>query len=213
MANIPPSLGAFVADLMEKHQHSNVSLAAAAGVSEGVIRNLLKHGIDLRAKDPDPRTLRLVADALDVDAVMLFRLAGYVSPQANANSVRAEYLADVFDELPPEKQDAVMGVLEAMTESYTRKEIIHAMREEPYNPLAGFDLRNPGLTRMIANKLIINYQMEAPLESNRIEPDAMVFGYRWKDFPLTVQERVKALIEHKLSLQYDPTMVDPEWRR
>lgn len=212
MPDTPSTLGSFVADLMRKQQHNNVSLAAAAGVSEGVIRNLLKHGIDLRAKDPDPRTLRRVADALDVDAIMLFRLAGYIPPQANANSVRAEYLADVFDDLSPEKQDAVLGVLEAMTESYTRKETIHAMRETPLNPLAGFDLNFPKLARLIANKLIAHYQMESPQESERIESDVAVHGYRWKDLPPAVQQRVKALIEHKLSLDYDPTMVDPEWR-
>jgi tRNA-dihydrouridine synthase len=197
---------------MRKQQHNNVSLAAAAGVSEGVIRNLLKHGIDSRAKDPDPRTLRQVADALDVDAVMLFRLAGYIPPQANANSVRAEYLADVFDELPPEKQDAVLGVLEAMSDNYTRKETIHAMREAPSNPLAGFDLNFPKLARLMANQLIAHYQMASPGESDRIEPDATVHGYKWKDLPPAMQQRVKALIEHKLSLDYHPTMVDPEWR-
>ncbi|MBN8592360.1 MAG: helix-turn-helix transcriptional regulator [Anaerolineae bacterium] len=206
------TLGRFLADLMEKHNHNNSTLAAVAGVSESVIRNLLKHGIDPQAKDPDPRTLRRVADALDVDAIMLFRLAGYIPPQANANSVRADYLADVFDELPPEKQDAVLGVLEAMTDSYTRKEAIHAMREMPSNPLAGFDLNFPKLVRLIANQLIAHYQMEAPGEAKRIEPDVTVHGYRWKDLPPAVQQRVKALIEHKLSLEYDPTMVDPEWR-
>jgi hypothetical protein len=212
MTNTPSTLGAFIADLMRRHNHNNVSLAAAAGVSEGVIRNLLKHGLETRVKDPDPRTLRRVADALDVDAIMLFRLAGYIPPPAKANSVRAEYLADVFDELPPEKQDAVLGVLEAMTDNYTRKETIHLMREEPANPLAGFDLNSPRLIRLMANKLIAHYRMEAPLESDRIEPDVNVSGYIWKDLPTSTQQRVKALIEQKLSLDYDPTMVDPEWR-
>ena len=206
------TLGRFVADLMKKHNHNNSSLAAVAGVSESVIRNLLKHGLETRVKDPDPRTLRRVADALDVDAIKLFRLAGYIPPQAKANSVRAEYLADVFDELPPEKQDAVLGVLEAMTDNYTRKETIHVMREEPANPLAGFDLNSPRLIRLMANKLIAHYQMEAPLESERIEPDVNVSGHIWEDLPSSTQQRVKALIEHKLSLDYDPTMVDPEWR-
>lgn len=206
------TLGKFVADLMKKHNHNNSSLAAVAGVSESVIRNLLKHGIETRVKDPDPRTLRLVADALDVDALMLFRLAGYIPPQSNANSVRAEYLADVFDELPPEKQDAVLGVLEAMSSNLTRKERIHAMRETPSNPLAGFDLAAPGLIRLMANQLIARYQMEAPHESKQIEPDVQIQGHTWKDLPLSTQQRVKALIEHKLSLDYDPTMVDPEWR-
>ncbi|NJL57333.1 helix-turn-helix transcriptional regulator [bacterium] len=147
MANAPATLGAFIADLMSRHNHNNVSLAAAAGVSEGVIRNLLKHGIETRVKDPDPRTLRRVADALGVNSIMLFRLAGYIPPEANANTVRAEYLADVFDTLPPEKQDAVMGVLEAMSESITQRETIQTMRQEPDNPVAGLlDARLHGVS-------------------------------------------------------------------
>lgn len=143
---------------------------------------------------------------------MLFRLAGYIPPQTNANSVRAEYLADVFDELPPEKQDAVLGVLEAMSSNLTRKERIHAMRETPSNPLAGFDLAAPGLIRLMANQLIAHYQMESPQEVERIEPDVKINGYVWMELPASTRQRVRALIEHKLSLDYDPTMVDPEWR-
>lgn len=213
MVDFSNSLGSFISDLMRKQQHNNVSLAAAAGVSEGVIRNLLKHGIEARAKDPDPRTLRQVADALGVDAIMLFRLAGYLPPQSDANSVRAEYLADVFDELPLEKQDAVLGVLEAMSDKRSRKEIIHAIREEPQNPLAGFDLVNPGLARLMANHLMAHYQMTDPSDADQIEPDVFIINNKWKDIPANAQERIKALIRHKLSLGYNPTMVDPEWRQ
>lgn len=212
MVYTPSTLGGFIADLMRRHNHNNVSLAAAAGVSEGVIRNLLKHGIETRVKDPDPRTLRRVADALDVDAIMLFRLAGYVPPEAIANSVRAEYLADVFDELPPEKQDAVLSVLEAMAGNPTRKQAIHTMREDSANPLAGFDLNSPKLLRVMANELIAQYQMTESVDLSRIEDDAQIMQYKWKDLPQSTQERIKALIRYKLSLDYDPTMVDPEWR-
>ena len=206
------TLGKFVSDLMKKHNHNNSSLAAVAGVSESVIRNLLKHGIETRVKDPDPRTLRRVADALDVDAIMLFRLAGYIPPQSNANSVRAEYLADTFDELPPEKQDAVLGVLEAMSSKSTRKSAIREMRDDHRNPLAGLELHNPNIARLMANQLIAHYQMTDPAEADRIEDDVFVINTKWKDIPLKTQERIKALIRHKLSLNYTPIMVDPEWR-
>jgi len=212
MVDFSNSLGSFISDLMKKQQHNNVSLAAAAGVSEGVIRNLLKHGIEARAKDPDPRTLRQVADALGIDAIMLFRLAGYLPPQSDANSVRAEYLADVFDELPVEKQDAVLGVLEAMSDKRSRKETIHAMREDPKSPLTGFDLNNPNIARLMANQLIAHYQITDPSDVDRIEPDAFIINNKWKDIPSKAQERIKSLIRHKLSLSYNPTMVDPEWR-
>lgn len=212
MASFANTLGRFLADLMRNQNHNNSSLAAVAGVSESVIRNLLKHGVDSRAKDPDPRTLRRVADALGVDAIMLFRLAGYLPPQSDANSVRAEYLADVFDELPPEKQDAVLGVLEAMSDKLSRKEKIHAMREDPKNPLTGFDLNNPDIARLMANQLIAHYQMTDSAEIDRIEQNIFVINTKWADLPAKAQERIKALIRHKLSLNYNPTMVDSEWR-
>lgn len=212
MASSANTLGHFIADLMHKQNHNNSSLAAGAGVSESVIRNLLKHGIDSRAKDPDPRTLRQVADALEIDAIMLFRLAGYIPPQSSANSVRAEYLADVFDELPPEKQDAVLGVLEAMAGKLSHKDAIHSMRTDPQNPIAGLDLSAPNLARLMANQLIAQYQMTEPTQAHSIDPETEVLQYKWKDLPQTTQHRIRALIRHKLSLDYDPTMVDPEWR-
>jgi hypothetical protein len=212
MSYPPHTLGTFVSELMHRQGHNNVSLAAVAKVSEGVIRNLLKHGIDPKAKDPDPRTLRQVADALGIDSLMLFRLAGYIPPAPDTNSVRAEYLADVFDSLPPEKQDAVMGVLEAMSDKPTHRRIIRAMREDPSHPLAGFDLQSPHLVRLIANLLIAELQMTEIVDVERIPPEQQIIQYKWRDLPQGTQERIKSLIRYKLSLDYDPTMVDPEWR-
>lgn len=212
MTETPFTLGAFIAEQMRKQQHNNVSLAASAGVSEGVVRNLLKFGIDAGAKDPDARTLRRVADALGVDALKLFRLAGYVPPQRDAFSVRAEYLAETFDELPPEKQDAVLGVIEAMADKTQRKAAIRQMRSDPKHPLAGIDLSLPNLARLLANHLIAQYQMTEAADIASIEPDTQVLQYKWSDLPQATQQRVKALIRHKLSLDYDATMVDPEWR-
>jgi transcriptional regulator with XRE-family HTH domain len=206
------TLGRFIADLMVKHDHTNRSLAAAAGVSESAIRNLLKVGEEPRAKDPDARTLSLVAKALDVDALRLFRLAGYIPPMPVAHSIRADYLAEIFDELSTDKQDAVLGVLEAMVDKSDHKSVIREMRGEPSNPIAGIDIAMPNIARLMANHLIVQYQMTEPVEASAIDPEAQFLQYKWKDLPKGMQERVKALIRHKLSLDYDPTMVDPEWR-
>lgn len=207
------SLGTFLMSIMTRKRLNNVTLASLAGVSEGVIRNLLKHGHDPKAKDPDPRTLRAVADALEIDAMMLFRLAGYLPPQPNANTVRAEYLADVFDTLSKEKQDAVMGVLEAMADEPQAKQVIQTLRRSESPALSGIDLNFPALIREMANQLIGHYGMSNPADVSKIEPDAQVMQYRWSTLPADMQERIKALIRHKLSLDYDPTMVDEEWRR
>lgn len=206
------TLGRFVSDLMMKHRHNNSSLAQVAGVSESVIRNLVKHGLDPRAKDPDPRTLRQVADALGVNSLMLFRMAGYIPPEPGKNSVRAEYLADVFDTLPPEKQDAVMGVLEAMADAPQVKAKVQTIRANPQHPLAGMDLELPGMIREAANQLIAHYAMTHPHDINKIEDGVAVLNYKWKEMPPEIRERIAALIRHKLYLEYNSTMVDTEWR-
>jgi transcriptional regulator with XRE-family HTH domain len=212
MSSTANSLGRFLGDLMRNHQHNNSSLAQAAGVSESVIRNMLKHGLDTRAKDPDPRTLRRVADALGVDSLMLFRMAGYISPAPDTNTVRAEYLADLFDRLPPEKQDAVMSVLEAMSEQPTAKSTIQQMRQNAQDPLAGIDLNFPGMLREAANQLIAHYQMTQPQDVDLIEDEIEVLRNKWGTLPPGTRHRVQALIRRKLSLEYDSTLVDPEWR-
>lgn len=206
------TLGRFIADLMNKAGYTNRSLATAAGVSESAIRNLLKYGVDGDAKDPDARTLSRVAEALNVDALRLFRLAGYIPPQPAAHSPRGDYLADIFDHLPAEKQDAVLGVIEAMVPSPQQKAAVQAMREDASNPLAGLDLNFPGILRLMANQLILRYEMSEPVDVGRIEDSAEVLQNRWGNLPRSTQERVKALIRHKLSLDYDPTMVDIDWR-
>jgi hypothetical protein len=213
MTSRATTLGDFIAELMERHHHSNRSLAAAAGISEGAVRNLLKYGVDARARDPEARTILQVATALGVNPLRLYRLAGYLPPATETHSVRASLVADVFDELPREKQDAVLSVVEAMATTPTRKKDVQVAREDPANPLAGVDLANPGLARIMANDLIARYQIQSPLEIERIEPDAVVHGHKWSSLPQATQVRVKALIEHKLALDYDPTMVDPKWRK
>ncbi|MBK8022023.1 MAG: helix-turn-helix transcriptional regulator [Chloroflexi bacterium] len=205
------NLGTFLAGIMRRKQLNNVTLASMAGVSEGVIRNLLKHGIEARAKDPDPRTLRAVAHALGIDTAWLFRLAGYLSPLPDANSVRAEYVADVFDELSQEKQDVVMSVLEAMAESREARGLIQDLQRGAPRIDLTTPLTFPAILRELANQLIAHYRMSAPGDVEKIEPDVVVLDHRWQDLPGNTQARVRALIRHKLSLEFDPTMLDEEW--
>src|SRR5688572_21459250 len=95
VASLANTLGGFLSGLLAERQISNRALAAQAGVSESVIRNMLKHGIDPKAKDPDAQSLRRIADALGINALYLFQLVGYIPPLPGANTARAEYLADV----------------------------------------------------------------------------------------------------------------------
>ena len=65
---------------------------------------------------------------------------------------------------------------------------------------------------MIANDLIVRYEMREPPDVDRIKPEAEVLQSRWDALPVETRERVKALIRRKLSLNYDATMVDEQWR-
>lgn len=71
-----------------------------------------------------------------------------------ANSVRAEYLADMFDTLPAEKQDAVMGMLEAMSNSRTVKATLPLPHDLKHEALAKVDIQFPARLREAANQLI-----------------------------------------------------------
>lgn len=73
--------------------------------------------------------------------------------------------------LPTEKQDAVLGVLEAMIDQPAGREAIQEMRQNPENLRAGIDLANPGLARILANELIAEMQMKHANEVTRIQPE------------------------------------------
>ena len=150
---------------------------------------------------------------MGVNPLRLYRLAGYLPSVPDIHSVRAEFVADLFDKLPVDKQEAVLGVLDAMSDRPSVTNIVREIRSDRSNPLAGFDLHMPQIVRMIANELIVKYEITELADIDRIDPDALAFKYKWKELPQSTQQRIKALIQHKLSLDYDPTMVDPEWRK
>ncbi len=108
------TLGGFLDSLLRQAGLSNRTVAFESGVSESVIRNLLQHGVNPAAKDPDPRTLRAVADCLGVEPLHLFRLAGYIDGPPGSRSARAEYMASAFDALLPDHQEVLLDVLEAL---------------------------------------------------------------------------------------------------
>lgn len=203
-----------MSEMMDKQEFTNRSLAAVAGISEGAVRNILKYGIDGRAKDPDARTLRSIADALDVNPIDLFRLAGYLPPAPDAHSARADLFANVFDNLTPENQDAVIGVLDAFSKEPV-KPLFELQLKDNTNPaFEGFELDTLFLLRTVANHLIAELKITEASDLKRITDDTLLppNNRLWGTVPINSKQRVIALIRHKLSLDYDPTMVDPEWR-
>jgi transcriptional regulator with XRE-family HTH domain len=194
---------------MELHNLSNRSLAAAAGISEGAVRNLLRYGQEEGVKDPDPRTLRAVANALKVKPATLFQLAGYLPREREVNSWRAVFVADVFDRLPPVKQDIVMAVLQAIAEAPEEKTQIDEMRRREQKKVARQSA--PTILREAANQLIVYYAMTSPRDVEKIEEDVEILGKQWQELSPQAQLQIAALIENKLSMEFDPKMVISDW--
>lgn len=195
--------------LMELKGHSNRSLANAAGISEGAVRNLLKYGGEEGVKEPDARTLRLVADALGIKPATLFMYAGYLPHERETHNWRSVYIADVVDRLPPAKQDLIMSILETIVESDEEKARIQEMRQRERKEET---LRRiPTILREAANQLIIRYGMNSPHDVENIEPETEVIGQQWHRIDPQMQNQIIALIQHKLALEFDPKMVMSDW--
>ncbi len=203
------TLSELISDVMQLKNHSNRSLATAAGISEGAVRNLLRYGEEEGVKEPDARTLRLVAEALDIKPASLFKLAGYLPQERVNNSWQAVYVADVFDRLPPDKQDIVMGVLEAIVNSPEEKAKIQERRQRAQKKETLGSI--PTIVREAANTLIVRYGMNSPDDVENIEDETWVVGQRWDRLDPQMQLQIIALIEHKLALDYDPKMSIGDW--
>jgi hypothetical protein len=210
------SLGDFLREEVSRLKISNRALAMGAGVSEFAIRNLLQHGLDPRAKDPDPRTLKAVADFLHLDIHKLFRLAGYLPPSEDAPHLRTEIFADVFENLPEQKQEALLKLAEAMADTPSEKELIRTATTKRSRALEGFDLDSPYLIRSIANAILRSSQAEVAGEldsPSAIDSNLVVAnGLKWGTLPESAQQRALGLARAKLNLNYDPSMVERIWR-
>jgi transcriptional regulator with XRE-family HTH domain len=116
--NVPMDapLHQLIRDAMNNRRMSNNSLAKAAGVSEGTIRNMLKEQTDPDAAGPQAHVLKRVANILELDELRVFQAAGFISKDRviSSISIRAEYLAMRFDKLPPDQQELLMGMLNSL---------------------------------------------------------------------------------------------------
>src|SRR3990172_273609 len=107
------SLGYFLSQVLHDRSMTNRDLARGAGISDAAISNLLKYGSETKVKAPDAQTLRAIADFLEINPAHLFVLAGYL-PAQSPTSVRAQIIAEAFDRMLPDRQNALIGVVEAL---------------------------------------------------------------------------------------------------
>lgn len=100
---------------MEAKGLSNRELGKRALISEGAVRNILKVGTSRERSKPDTGTLYRIANALNVNPVILFELSGFVPPKTETHSPEARYIADLYDNADPEIQvriiESALGII------------------------------------------------------------------------------------------------------
>ena len=206
-------LGYFLSRILAERNMTNRDLARGAGVSDSVIGNLLKHGSDEKAKDPDPRTLRAVADFLGINPTHLFVLTGYLPPQGSI-SVRAQMIGEAFDRMPLDRQNALLGVVEALAIDEQDKARFKEIYDKPGNVFAGIDMGDNHWLRTVANSLlksgrVAQLDQYAFVDQNDEIPDGPMFSSLTKP----TQERLLGLLTAKFALDYEDWMVDEDFRR
>lgn len=113
------SLSELLRTVLQERGLSNSALAEKVGISEGTVRNLLKQGSGEEPAKPHPLVLRGIAEALDLDQVQLFQLAGYIAPgyEPSMLSAGAQYVGLCFDALPSDKQQLLIRLMHSMMET------------------------------------------------------------------------------------------------
>ena len=111
-----------------------------------------------------------------------------------------------------------MGVVEAFTERHTDHDKIRTIRYPDHPALDGFDLGSPYTIRYIANRIMSHSRVSSAQDldlPDAISPDLKVtpIGVTWEELPESARQRALALAKAKLNLDYEPTMVDPKWRK
>ena len=121
------SFGAYLRTILEQRGMSGNQLAKAAGVTEGTIRNLLKQGEDAAVSSPHPLVLRSISEVLGLDVVRVLQMLDYVPSDYRATPLSpiGEYVGLSFDQLQPDGQRVLLGVLATLTgdESLSPKDI------------------------------------------------------------------------------------------
>ncbi len=112
-----PSFGTYLRTILEQRGLSGNQLAKAAGVTEGTIRNLLKQGEDSSVSNPHPLVLRSISEVLGLDVVQVLQMLDYVPSDYHSTPLSpiGEYVGLSFDQLQPDGQRVLLGVLATLT--------------------------------------------------------------------------------------------------
>jgi len=213
------NLGAFLKEIMKARGLTERTLAQGAGIAQSGLSNVISE----KAREPDPRTLRAIANYLNIDVFILFRLLDYVPPSTEpygAYSPLALYIAHRVDDLSPERQKAFLHVLEALLEDVDLQQAVKTVREQPIDSdslsFEGIDTSLPEFINEAANLYLSSGRFTTaaafdPSDNELVAPGTTyltTFGH----LGLAGRARLVALIRHKLRQVYSPDLVAREDR-
>jgi hypothetical protein len=109
-------IAVYYRDLMQQREMSGNQLAQASGVSEATIRKLLEPDVDPDEIGFHPLVLRATSEALGVDTIYVFQLAGYLEPKEPSSDLSDEefYFAVRFRQLPSDKRRLLWEMLQSL---------------------------------------------------------------------------------------------------
>lgn len=209
----PKTLGAFLKSIMEARGLTERIVAQGAGIAQSG----LSHIIQEKAHQPDPRTLRAIANYLGIDVFILFRLLGYVPPDSEpygSYSPLSLYIAHRFDHLPAERQEVLLHTLEALLKDVEIKAEVRSVRENLNSTgfLTGLDEAFPEKVTQFANWYLTNGRFATPADIDPTDKEEVSPGVRFGDLDTTLRTRLIALLRHKMRQIYAPFMVERTMR-
>jgi transcriptional regulator with XRE-family HTH domain len=202
------SLGGFLKEILEARRMTERTLSQGAGIAQSGLSSVIQE----KAREPDPRTLRAIAQYLEIDVFILFRLLEYVPPMsevyANYSPV-ALYMAQRYDALPEDRRRIMLHVLESLHQDQTTKQQLQALRAhpEPVEALGTIEDTLPEVINRAANWYLSAGRFEVSREIDPQSDEEVLPGIHFGDLSVVARERLVALLRHKVRQVYAPDMV------
>lgn len=207
----PPTLGIFLSHILEARQQTARAFAEGAGIAQSGVSNIILG----KNREPDPRTLKAIADYLGIEVFILFRLVGYVPPADELYGTydpMALYIARRFALLSEEKQQALLHVMETLIDDAEIKSNVQTLREsaEPSHAFIQITDAQPEIINQAANWYLTQARFTTPAQIDPQLSEEVLPGLPFGQLSRAARQRLLALMRHKIRQIFAFHMVDEE---
>ncbi len=205
------TLGSFLKDVMKARGLTERTLAQGAGIAQSGLSNVIQG----KAREPDPRTLRSIADYLGIDVFILFRLLGYVPPATEpygAFSPMALYIAQRFESLPDERQQVMLHVLESLLDDIEiKREVQNVRNNANLAPIfGGVDTLVVSVTT-VGRSYLTNKRFDSADDIDLHDGDEVYPGILFGQLDDVFRRSLVAFLRHAMRQIYSPESGEMEY--